>query len=94
MLACALAVLLSICSLPLMPMYVDTGVNAIYARKTTISTRINSLILARKTLPTVPSNVTGRPLEPEVSKLIGGRSSHGTSSHGSTKSVFKREVRG
>jgi hypothetical protein len=76
-------------------MYIDTGVNAMYARKTTISSRINSLILAHHVLPTVPSNTTRQPLEPAVAQLL-RRKAHsgagGNAGSGST-SVFDPQVR-
>jgi hypothetical protein len=82
-------VLASILLLYLFPLYVDTGVNAIYARKTTISSRINSLVLLNKVLPKVPTNTSGKPLEPEVLRLVASQ----PSSDSSSKSVFGDRVR-
>jgi hypothetical protein len=56
--------------MPFFPVYVDTGVNAIYARKTTISNRINSGILIHQVLPTTPTNFSLEELQPSVSNLI------------------------
>ena len=86
------------------PLYIDTGVNAMYARKTTISSRINSMQLLDRVLPTRPDNNTddGRGyLEPAVWDLIphtpknmrkkGGsraRSSGGANGAGPRESIF------
>ena len=71
------------------PMFVDTGVNAIYARKTRISTRINSLVLLDRVLPAEATNVTGAPLDPRVADLI----HHDPAAPSRATSVFDSQVR-
>ena len=71
-------------------MYVDTGINAIYARKTTISNRINSLILANHVLPAVPTNTSDSPLEPAIADLV---RHGGGGGGGGRQSVFAARVR-
>lgn len=94
MACCYLPVLLSVALLYFFPLYVDTGVNAVYARKTTISNRINSLILMHKTLPSAPTNVTRADLEPEVLDLVAHHGHGGGGGGGGQKhSVFDRKVR-
>lgn len=66
---CYIPVLLSLFVLPFVPMYVDTGTNAIFARKTTISNRINSGDIIRQILPKKPNNVTAG-LEDNVQQLV------------------------
>lgn len=50
-------------------MYVDTGANAIFARKTTISNRINSGDIIHQILPKEPNNATVG-LEHSVQRLV------------------------
>eukprot|EP00892_Ulva_mutabilis_P012184 jgi/Ulvmu1/9338/UM050_0088.1 len=83
-LACYIPALLSFVALPFWPLYVDTGVNAVYARKTSISNRINSGTLLHQVLPSTPTNVSGAPLEPAVQALV----SDGTSGSSSSSTVF------
>ena len=86
---CYTLVLLSIALLAIFPMYVDTGVNAIYARMTDISTRMNSMVLMDRVLPVVPTNVTGEPLDPRVAALVKSTPSSGSTQ---TNSVFSPKV--
>jgi hypothetical protein len=85
---CFIPVLLSIIILPFFPLYIDTGVNAVYARKTTVSNRINSAIMLHQVLPALPSDTSQDPLEPKVQALIGNSSA----ASGST-TVFGDQVR-
>lgn len=87
-LACYIPALLSFVVLPFWPLYVDTGVNAVYARKTSISNRINSGTLLHQVLPSIPTNVTGAPFEPAVQALIGD----GTASSSDSSTVFGGQV--
>lgn len=87
-LACYIPTLLSIAVLPFWPLYVDTGVNAVYARKTPISNRINSGTLLHEVLPSIPSNVSGVPFEPAVQALVGD----GTAGSSDSSTVFGAQV--
>lgn len=69
-LTCYLPVILSLIVVPYVPLYVDTGANAIFARKTKISNRINSGDIIRQILPREPNNVTVDGLEHAVQRLV------------------------
>lgn len=69
-LTCYLPVVLSMIAVPYVPMFVDTGANAIFARKTTVSKRINSGDIIRQILPRKPNNVTVAGIENAVQNLV------------------------
>lgn len=88
MLACYIPTLLSVVALPFWPLYVDTGIEAVYARKTSISNRINSGNLLHQVLPWKPTNVSGVPIEPAVHALVGD----GTAGSSDSSTVFGDQV--
>lgn len=52
------------------PMYVDTGVNAVYARKTLLANRVNSMNMLNAVLPHSPTDGSLPPPIPALQSLI------------------------